>query len=283
MKTKHSITGPLARILTETPLIEGRRMDTIIAAVTGQENQAAEPKYLTELRDLFRPELTVDRNGFATLPISGVLMLRPSLVEMYYYGAEDTEVIQGLVEQAAEDKDIRGLLLDIDSPGGYAVGIAELGDTIAAAAKKKPVVAYTNGIMASAAYWIASQATEIVTSHSAIVGSVGVYAAYYDYSARLAALGIKVEVFTNEEGKYKGAGIAGTSLSEEQKERIQDAVQEDFEEFKKAILAKRPGIPDEAMQGQTFSGKKAVGVKLTDHTGSQSFARLRLARLAAGK
>jgi signal peptide peptidase SppA len=244
------------------------------------EPQAAEHPVFAKLRQDLRPQVTTE-DGVAIVPISGVLMRRPHPFEMIAFDAEDSAVIEEEVTAAALNPEAKAILLDIDSPGGYSVGIAEIGQAVRLATNKKPVVAFTGGLMASAAYWIGSQATEIVATRSARVGSIGVYAAYYDYSARLAAMGIKLEVFTNKEGTYKAAGLGGSQLTEQQRDLIQAQVQEDFDEFKATVLKARPGIPAEAMQGQTFSGRKANSNNLVDHTGTRRFALLRAKRLAA--
>lgn len=278
METKNSVAGPFARALTETPLIETRALDAAMATISQAGNWMAEPELFKCYRAEFDPKYTVEK-GIATVPVSGILINRPSLVELFYYGAEDTEKLTGLVYQAAKDPEVRGIVLDIDSPGGYVVGISELGDAVRQASKKKPVVAHSSGLMASAAYWVGSQANEIVVTRSSIIGSIGVYAAYYDYSARLAALGVKVEVFANKEGTYKGAGLQGTSLSNEQRELIQQQVQDDFNEFRRVVRSTRPNVSDDAMQGQTFPGRKAVASGLADHTGTRAFANLRAKKL----
>jgi ClpP class serine protease len=109
--------------------------------------------------------------------------------------------------------------------------------------------------MASAAYWIASQARAIYATPSAQVGSIGVVQAVVDRSAAINAAGIKVEVFSV--GKYKAMGAPGTPLTDDQRELIQSNLAEIAGEFHAAVLAKGRAIPAEAMEGQTFSGRQA--------------------------
>jgi ClpP class serine protease len=109
--------------------------------------------------------------------------------------------------------------------------------------------------MASAAYWIASQARAIYATPSAQVGSIGVVQAVVDSSAAIDKAGIKVEVFSV--GKYKAMGAPGTALTDDQRELIQSNLAEIAAEFHDAVLSRGRAIPAEAMEGQTFSGKQA--------------------------
>jgi len=110
--------------------------------------------------------------------------------------------------------------------------------------------------MASAAYWIASAADRVVASPSATVGSIGVYIAIPDYSAAAEMAGIKMVVIKS--GKFKGAGIEGTSLNADQIENLQASVDTIHTEFKDAVNMKRKLVKAEAMEGQVFSGKQAA-------------------------
>jgi ClpP class serine protease len=117
-----------------------------------------------------------------------------------------------------------------------------------------------------------SQATEVIASRSAVVGSIGVCAGMYDYSKLFEEAGIKVEPFKNLEATFKAAGFPGTSLSEEQRGQIQSSIQATFAEFRDAVVSARPGIRDESMKGQTFTGREGVARGLVDRVGDREFA-----------
>jgi ClpP class serine protease len=148
------------------------------------------------------------------------------------------------------------------------LGTPELADAVAAAGKRVPIVAYTSGLMASAAYWVGSQASAIVASRSARVGSIGVYAAITDLSGLYASMGVKVEVFKNSEASLKAMGVPGTSLSDDQRAHLRSDVQATFDEFKATVSAARPRVSIDSMRGQTLSGQAAVKAGLVDHIGS---------------
>lgn len=89
-----------------------------------------------------------------------------------------TEVLALDIQAALDNTAIKAIVLNVDSPGGEASGINELAELIFASRAKKKIVAYIGGTGASAAYWIASAASQIVVDATALVGSIGVVASY---------------------------------------------------------------------------------------------------------
>jgi ClpP class serine protease len=126
------------------------------------------------------------------------------------------------IRRLADDPDIAGIMLRIDSPGGTVAGTPDLAAAVAAAAKKKPVHAFVEDFTASAAYWVASQASRIVANdRTAMVGSIGTFVGLYDFSAAAGQDGIKAIVIKS--GKFKGAGFAqGRGLSVADVESLAD-------------------------------------------------------------
>ena len=210
----------------------------------------------------------------ATVTISGPIIRKPDIFARVLMGATDSEEIGSAIQEAASRPDIKAVFLDIDSPGGTVAGTPELAAAVSALDQKKPVYAFSSGLMASAAYWIASQARAIYATPSAQVGSIGVVQAVVDRSAAINAAGIKVEVFSV--GKYKAMGAPGTPLTDDQRELIQSNLAEIAGEFHAAVLAKGRAIPPEAMEGQTFSGRQAQRHNLAGMVQDRSEAMRRL-------
>ena len=194
-------------------------------------------------------------DGIGVVAIEGPILRKPDLFARIFFGATSSEEIGDAIREAAGRDDIKAVFLNIDSPGGTVAGTPELANAVAALDKKKPVYAFSSGLMCSAAYWVASQARAIYATPSAQVGSIGVVQAVIDNSAALDKAGIKVEVFSV--GKYKAMGAPGTPLTDDQRELISSNLAEIAGEFHAAVLAKGRAIPAEAMEGQTFSGKQA--------------------------
>ncbi len=194
-------------------------------------------------------------DGIGVIAIEGPILRKPDLFARLFFGATSSEEIGDALREAAGRNDIKAVFLNIDSPGGTVAGTPELANAVAALDKKKPVYAFSSGLMCSAAYWVASQARAIYATPSAQVGSIGVVQAVIDNSVALDKAGIKVEVFSV--GKYKAMGAPGTPLTEDQRELISSNLVEIAGEFHAAVLSKKRAIPAEAMEGQTFSGKQA--------------------------
>lgn len=120
---------------------------------------------------------TALRDGVAIVPVLGPIFRRANLMTELS-GATSLEMIGRDVATAAASESVKAILLDIDSPGGQAAGVAELAAHLVAMNRKKPVHAYIGGTGASAAYWLAAGCGGITAAPTAIVGSIGVMAAY---------------------------------------------------------------------------------------------------------
>ncbi len=213
--------------------------------------------------------------GIGTVALRGPMMRNPDVIDQLVFGATDTEEALAAVHEASEREDVQAILLDIDSPGGSVNGTPELAAAVAAASKSKAVYAFSAGQMCSAAYWVASQCDAVYATPSARVGSIGVILPVVDSSEAFAQAGLKMEVFAA--GKFKSAGTPGTSLTDEQKDWLQSEVEEIAADFRSAVLARGRKIPDEAMEGQTFSGRRAMRLNMAGMVDgrAQVVARLR--------
>ena len=213
-------------------------------------------------------------DGVGVISIEGPIIRKPDLFARVIFGATSSDEIGSALREAAGREDTKAVFLDIDSPGGTVAGTPELAAAVASLNGKKPVYAFSSGLMCSAAYWIASQARAVYATPSAQVGSIGVVQAVIDDSAALASEGIKVEVFAV--GKYKAIGAPGTSLTDDQRELINSNLAEIAGEFHAAVLARGRSIPAEAMEGQTFSGRQAQRFNLAGMVPDRAEAMRRL-------
>jgi len=200
------------------------------------------------------PLLSVE-DGIGIVAIEGPILRKPDLFAKMFYGATSSEEIADALQEIYGRDDIKAVLLNIDSPGGTVAGTPELANAVAALDKKKPVYAFSSGLMCSAAYWVASQARAVYATPSAQVGSIGVVQTVIDNTVALESRGLKVEVFSV--GKYKAMGAPGAPLTDEQRQLISSNLAEIASDFHTAVLARGRAIPAEAMEGQTFSGRQA--------------------------
>lgn len=203
--------------------------------------------------------------GIAFIDINGMMMQNPGFFERVFMGATDTVAIGQAIKDAGADSSVQRIALLIDSPGGTVSGTAELGDIVSQIGAVKPVSAYVSDVCASAAYWVASQASAITANKTAVVGSVGVRMAMYDYSAAYEQAGVKV--IPIDTGKFKSAGLPGTEVTAEQVQMYQDIIDEHFGRFADAVMAGR-GMTEKQFgavkDAQIFSATQAVGKNLID-------------------
>lgn len=206
------------------------------------------------------------QGGLATIPVRGTLLRSASGRErqvLRAYGVDYTEsaMLARTLTSLETNPDISVVLLDIDSPGGTVNGTPELANAVRSLSRCKHVYAYTAGLCCSAAYWVASQADAIYAAPSARVGSIGVLLPVVDSSEAYSRSGLKVELFAA--GRYKGAGMGGTSLSDEQRTLLQEQVNATWAEFRDAVNSRR-SVADADMEGQTFTGRQGVARGLVD-------------------
>ena len=93
-------------------------------------------------------------NGVGVVAIEGPILRKADLFSRAFMGATDSNEIGNAIREASERDDIKAVFLDIDSPGGTVAGTPELAAAVAALNERKPVYAFSSGLMASAAYWI---------------------------------------------------------------------------------------------------------------------------------
>lgn len=203
----------------------------------------------------------------AVIPCYGILTARQYSVENSSTPLMSSERLGMRVSSAAADSTVGAIVIDFDSPGGDAMGIPEAGERIAAAAKVKPVIGVVNSQAASAAYWLASQCTEIVMAPDSMAGSIGVRTAHVDASKLYETKGVKVtHIYA---GKHKVDGADTGPLSDEAKTYLQGIVDQLYGSFTKAV-AKGRNMPLDTVRGEAFGegrmllAKDAVAAGMAD-------------------
>ncbi len=172
----------------------------------------------------------------ALIPIYGVITQRADLFTEWS-GGTSTEAVGRELDAAMDDPKAQAVVLDIDSPGGGVYGVPELGDKIHAAGKKKKIIGVVNSCCASGAFWLGSQATELVITPGGEIGSVGVYQLHVDESEAIAAGGRKVTILSA--GERKTAGHPYGPLDEIGRAELQGGVDDYYEMFVRAVARGR--------------------------------------------
>lgn len=157
-------------LVAATPwAIDPAMLDTI-AAIARREGDGVEAVEARLGRPLQNARKTTLRGSVAVVPITGPIF-RYANMFTEISGATSIDVLAKDFTTALDDSAVSAIVLDINSPGGQVTGISEFASMVKGASK--PVVAYVDGMAASAAYWIAAAASQIVMAKNAMAGNVG--------------------------------------------------------------------------------------------------------------
>jgi protease-4 len=182
------------------------------------------------------------------------------------------------VADLADDKRVKALIVEIDSPGGSVAGGEALHGAIARVAAKKPVVAVMDGIAASAGYMIAMPAARIFARSSTITGSIGVLLPTGEASGLLKMLGITVDDIVS--GPLKDQPSFTKPMTPDGRAVLQALVMDMYDQFVEMVAAGRhmdPAKVRELGDGRAYTGRQALKLGLVDAIGGQQQARAWLA------
>jgi len=238
-----------------------RDMPSLLGSLFGGPPQR-EARIQSKSLALGVPESMIEVNsemGVAIVTVKG--MITPYADELWE-AAVDPRGLGLTMRELADRGDIHTIFSYIESPGGHALGMSELDETMTYVRSKVKLIAYTDKLMASAAYWYGANHHEIYASPSAPVGSIGVYSASYSFEDMIGKLGIKLNLV--RDGKLKGMGIFGKDLTADELAYIEEGVQKISKQFKGKVRERRGAVTDDTMQGQCFDGDEGQAALLTD-------------------
>lgn len=220
----------------------------------------------------------VRSGSIAVVPVHGVIAHRASLMSTST-GGTSVEAVRSKLRAALADSSVSAIVLDVDSPGGNVEGIPELAAEIFDGRQQKPIVAVANAKMGSAAYWLASQASEVVGTPSSMTGSIGVYGMHEDRSKMMEKRGVATTVVSA--GKFKTEGHPFAPLSDDARAAMQSTVDDAYSMFTRDVARGR-GVSAETVQngmgqGRTLPASRALKAGLIDRIGTldETVARLK--------
>ncbi len=220
-------------------------------------------EYIADALGVDSKPLTMTDDGIAIVSVIGPLYKGKSpFVSNYKSIGEALAAIEQMDQ-------LPPVVLKIDSPGGMVSGLDPVLDQIRELSEQTLVVASINGMGASAAYRIASQAGSVFASKDSEVGSIGTYWQLLDYSEAYKKAGVESVLLTT--GPFKGIGTPGEPLTREQREFLQQTVEESNAEFLKDIMTGREmsaEAVDSVADGRWWSANKAETFGLIDGVGS---------------
>lgn len=231
----------------------------LISAVENKDEKAL------EVLNAKKANIRNVEGNIAVVPIRGAIGHRSSFLSEYF-GWPSTEKLSQDISSLASDSSVGGIVLDIDSPGGMAVGNQELHDVMMSIRGSKPIIAVANGMAASAAYYIASAADKIAITPSGEVGSIGTVMVHADMSQVYKNAGIDITVI--KAGKYKWEGNSYEPLSDEAKANLQDNVNRHYDMFVNAVAVGRgvskSKVKNDFGEGRMVAAQQSVDVGMTD-------------------
>lgn len=193
-----------------------------------------------------------------------------------------TDPLLDQLRQISKDKEIKGVLLRINSPGGASAASQEVYQEVLKVKKAGKVVVVSMGdVAASGGYWIACAADKIVANPATMTGSIGVIMPLKNVQELLDKIGIQPE--TIKSGKYKDMGSSSRPLTPEERQLLQAMVDDIYQQFVDVVVAGRK-MPKEQVvavaDGRVFTGRQAKELGLVDELGNYYDALDLLAKLS---
>lgn len=185
------------------------------------------------------------------------------------------------IEEAQKNTKIKGVLLNVNSPGGAVPPSIEIAYAIKELKKHKPVIAYASGIMASGSYYASIYANKIIANPGSIVGSIGVIMQSVNAEELMKTIGVKPQ--TVKQGTYKEAGTATREWTAQEREELETLTKDTYDLFVKDVASAR-GLEINASKtyadAHIFSSQRAKEAGLIDEVGVKSQAKMQVAALA---
>lgn len=212
---------------------------------------------------------TRTRGSVQVIPVFGYLAPRETLATRIF-GGTPLDQLRAQVRTLSDSSSVGSIVLLLDSPGGSVAGVEETWQVIREASGRKRVVAVVDSLAASAAYFLASAADEIVVTPSGEVGSIGVYTLHADWSRNLSSAGIKPTII--KAGEHKAEGNPYEPLGDDARAHTQSIVDDYYRAFVRSVARGR-GVSTRFVeknfgQGRTFTARRAVSRGMADRVGT---------------
>jgi signal peptide peptidase SppA len=204
----------------------------------------------------------------AVVQVYGPMAGRANLFDQMS-GMASYEALAKQIQAAADDPTVKGIVLEVDSPGGEVNNLNLAEEAIAYAKTKKPVMAHATGVVASAAYWLAAQAERFTVNPVSHVGSIGVYSVHTSRAKARAASNLEDTVIAST--PLKASGNPYEPLTPEAKAELQRSVDSLHGLFVQAVARGRKvplATAETWATGQTWMGQEAVDMGLADGIGT---------------
>lgn len=196
----------------------------------------------------------------------------------------DASTIIEQLDEAGKNREVKGVLFAIDSPGGAVAPSIEISYAIKRLREIKPVVVYGAGMMASGGYYAAIWGNEIIANPGSMIGSIGVIIQGADVSELMEKIGVKTQ--TAHAGTYKQVGTFDRQWSHLERAELEKVINGTYDLFVSDVAKARhldPAQSNEYADAHIFTAEQAKAVKLIDAIGVEYDAKARVAQLAKVK
>jgi len=217
------------------------------------------------------------QSQIAIIPIQGTILSQSS--SFFPEQEAISSTIISYIEKADKNPQVKGILLEINSPGGTVLASKEIAQAVKNT--KKPTIALIKDIGTSGAYWVASASDKIIADPLSITGSIGVIGSYLEFSGLFEKYGITYQQLIS--GSQKDIGTPYKELTPEEKALLQQRLDTIHSHFIKEISINR-NIPEsrvrELATGIFYLGEQAKVLGLVDELGDKNKAIEELKKLA---
>ena len=203
----------------------------------------------------------------ALIDVSGVIMNSPK-PQLLGAGEHPVSVLLEQLDKARRDKNVKAVILRINSPGGTVVASELMHDEITHFRKQtgKPVIAVLMDVAASGGYYIACACDEIIAQPSTVTGSIGVVMQLFDVSGTMDLIGVRSNAIIS--GTFKDSGSPFRTMRPEERALFQEIVNDMYERFVGVVAAGRPGLDEDAARkladGRVYTSNQALEAGLID-------------------
>jgi len=241
-------------------------MGLIIIFRSSMEKESSSQKYI--------------KDKIAVVELVGEIYFRDSTSSFI---KKDVEYYVTKLTNLFKRKDVKGIVLKINSPGGSVAAVQRLYHQIIKLKSQynKPVVCYVSELCASGGYYVASACDKIVSCEGGVIGSVGVLLQVGNISELLKKIGVNIEVIKSS--KYKDVGSMFREMLPEERQMFETLVNTAYEQFISAIIEGRKLSREEVIKfadGRVFIAPQAVELKMIDGIGDEEDAIEEVKKLA---
>lgn len=234
-------------------------------------------------------------NRIAVMELQGTIV--SSAENNFFSNEANASTLYKSLQIAGEDKDIKGVIVKINSPGGTVAMSQNIYNQIMKIRQKKPVIALLDDVAASGGYYIASAADRIIAQEGTMTGSIGVILSFMDYH-NLLANKLSVNSVVIKSGKFKDIGSSTRAITQEEKDLLQNIVNDSYSQFIEAITKGRIERKDnysvkktilsydnlkKNADGRVFTGRRAKITGFVDEIGDIDTATTMIEKMAKEK